>query len=289
MASVDVCLREGAAALRATSLSPELDARLLLCHVLGCSGTWLVTHPDASLEESQLRQFQELVARRARSEPVAYLVGRKEFFGRDFFVDSRVLVPRPETELIVEALLRWVQTQHRQEFRLLDLGSGSGCLGISLALELRVLGRSVKLTQVDASAAALEVSRINAEKLGCPSRLLFGNWFSELGSEQFELVVSNPPYVGTSESDLSPELRYEPAQALFAGPDGLDDLRRILHSLPQYLAVGGVFACEIGASQGGAALDLARTYCAGLHSAVLQDLSGRDRCLVLGGPIPAAK
>jgi len=209
------------------------EARLLLGHILDRPAAWLLAHDDAMLEEAALLGFASLVARRAGGEPVAYLVGHREFFGREFAVSPAVLIPRPETELLIEIALAKVgacrpAVSTHPEFRfaagernsrqtesgaarILDLGTGSGCIAITLALEMP----RVQVSAVDASAAALMVASHNAERHGAKLRLLQSDWFAALDRERFDLIVANPPYIAAADPHLAAgDLRHEPSSAL---------------------------------------------------------------------------
>jgi release factor glutamine methyltransferase len=229
------------------------------------------------LDEDDLLAFASLAARRAGGEPVAYLVGRREFFGRDFEVSPAVLIPRPETELLVETALAKCRRWSR---RILDLGTGSGCIAISLALELPL----AQVTAVDASAPALAVARRNADRHSARLRFVQSDWFDALGEEAFDLIVANPPYVAAADPHLAAgDLRHEPAAALASGTDGLDALRRIIADAPAHLAPGGQLWLEHGYDQAAAVQEL--LLAAGL-TAVEQhsDLAGIIR--VSGGRLP---
>lgn len=230
---------------------PPSEARLLLGHVLNKSAAWLLAHGEQVLDEDDLLAFASLVARRAGGEPVAYLVGRREFFGRDFEVSPAVLIPRPETELLVDIALATVGAG--ETARILDLGTGSGCIAISLALELP----QAQVTAVDASAAALAVARRNADRLSARLRCVQSDWFDALGEEEFDLIVANPPYIAAADPHLAAgDLRHEPVTALASGTDGLDDLRRIIAGSPAHLAPGGQLWLEHGHDQAPAVQDL---------------------------------
>ncbi len=245
-----------AAALEAArNKLPANEARLLLGHVLKKSTAWLIAHDDEALDEDALLHFASMVARRAGGEPVAYLMGQREFFGRVFSVSAAVLIPRPETELLVELALAKVGDGDTaaQATRVLDLGTGSGCIAITLALEQAAL----QVTAIDASAAALAVAKTNAERLGATLRLLRSDWFAALAGEQFDLIVANPPYIAAADSHLAAgDLRHEPAAALASGADGLADLRRIIAEAPPHLAPGGRLLLEHGYDQAEAVYDL---------------------------------
>ncbi len=237
-----------AAALAAARAKlPASEVRLLLGHVLERSAVWLVAHDDEALDEDALLAFASLVARRGGGEPVAYLLGYREFFGRRFAVNSAVLIPRPETELLVELALARVGAGNTAN--ILDLGTGSGCIAITLALELP----RARVTAVDSSSAALEVAAGNALALGASLRLVQGDWFTGLAGERFDLIVSNPPYVAAADAHLAGgDLRHEPLQALASGADGLDAIRIIAAQAQQHIMPNGVLLIEHGYDQAGA-------------------------------------
>ena len=244
-----------AALVAARAKLPASEARLLLGHVLQQSAAWLLAHDDQVLDEDELLAFAALVARRAGGEPVAYLVGFREFFGREFEVSSAVLIPRPETELLVEIALAKVGAgiTATSAARILDLGTGSGCLAVTLALEIP----NAQVTAVDASAAALQVARANAERLGAQVRFLPSDWFSALAGERFDLIVANPPYIAAADPHLvAGDLRHEPAAALASGADGLDAIRWIVFAAPAHLASGGWLWLEHGYDQAEAVREL---------------------------------
>lgn len=232
-----------AAALAAARAKlPAAEARLLLGHALGRSTAWLIAHDDETLGEEALRRFASLVARRAGGEPVAYLTGHREFFGRDFAVSPAVLIPRPETELLVEIALGRLPDAGR----ILDLGTGSGCVAVTLALE----SPRSEVSAVDISDAALDMARGNAEQLGARIRFLRSDWFSSVAGERFDIIVTNPPYVAATDAHLDAgDLRYEPAAALASGLDGLEAIRRIIIAAPEFLAPGGQLWLEHGYDQ----------------------------------------
>lgn len=220
--------------LRDSSLDP-IDARLLLQHVLGVSHAWLIAHRDESPNPQQLDAFRQLWVRRAAGEPVAYLLGEREFYSRSFRVSPDVLIPRPETELLVELALGHLPEQ--QSIRALDLGTGSGIVAVTLALERP----QWQIEALDISTAALAVASDNAQRLGAHSlRLRQSDWYSALSAdEQFHLIVSNPPYIRHGDPHLQQgDLRFEPQNALTDYADGLNCIRNIIlgtrfHLLPQ--------------------------------------------------------
>lgn len=254
----------------------RLDAELLLAHALGVPRLQLYLQFEKPLEEAEVSAYRELVRRRARREPAAYLTGVKEFWSLPLRVDPRVLVPRPETERLVEAAL---ERASAEEGRLLDLGTGSGAIALAFLSERR--GWSA--VGVDASAGALEVAAANAGALGLAERFeaRLGDLFAPASGERFDLVVSNPPYVPRGDLDgLEPEVaRFEPRAALDGGPDGLDVLRRIADRAPAHLAPGGWLALEFGIGQAEAVRELLAA--AGLAEiAILDDYAGIPRVAV---------
>jgi release factor glutamine methyltransferase len=219
--------------------APRLTAELLLGHALSCDRVRLYLEFDKPLGEPELARFRELVRRRADGEPTAYLLGRKEFYGRPFRVDARVLVPRPETELVLEAALAALP----EGGRALDLCTGCGCIGISLALERP----TARVVATDASSDALAVARENAEVLGAVVDLAQGDlWAAVHDGGGFDVVVANPPYVPAKElAGLPREVRREPCIALDGGEDGLAVLRRIVAGAPARLRPGGALCVEM--------------------------------------------
>jgi len=220
---------------------PRGEARRLLAAVLGVPIEALVARPELTVDEAAAAHFATLAARRAKGEPVAYLLGEKEFYGRDFVVSPAVLVPRPETELLVELALARLRSLPAP--RVLDLGTGSGCIAITLALECP----AASLLAVERSADALAVARANARRLGARVEFVLGDWYDNVGG-RFDAIVANPPYVAAADPYLQ-DLQGEPQHALVAGADGLDDLRRIVAGAPAHLQPGGWLAVEHGHDQ----------------------------------------
>ncbi len=253
--------------------APRLTAELLLAHALGCDRVRLYLDFDKPLGEPELAAFRALVKRRAAGEPTAYLLGRKEFYGRPFRVDRRVLVPRPETELLVEAALPALP----EGGAALDLCTGTGCIGITLALERP----GARVTAVDLSPEALAVAKENAAALGAAVDLLQGDLFGPVPPEaRFHVIASNPPYVPSGElPGLSREVRQEPALALDGGPDGLAVARRLVAEAPGRLLPGGALLVELHESHAEALPALCRE--AGFGRVELRrDLAGLPRFVV---------
>lgn len=249
-----------------------LDAELLLAHALGRSRTWLRAWPERQLDPDPRDRYEALVARRAAGEPVAYLLGRREFWSLELEVSPAVLIPRPETELLVEAVLDALR--ERQGPRVLDLGAGSGCIALALARERP----DAVVVGVESSAEALAVARRNAGRLGLHHvEFLQGDWLASVGDARFDAIVSNPPYVPSDDPHLQQgDLRFEPAAALDGGPGGLDAIRAIVSAAPRHLAAGGLLALEHGHDQGEAVAGLLRAR--GLEAITLHaDAAGLDR------------
>jgi release factor glutamine methyltransferase len=256
--------------LAAASPSAELDAELLLAHVLGTGRAGLMADPSQPLDARQLRVLAALAERRCAGEPVAYLIGHREFWSLELEVTADVLVPRPETELVVELALAALAQVSRPA--VLDLGTGSGAIALALARERP----DAAITAVDASPAALAVAARNARRLQAGNvSFLPGSWYEPVGTARFDCIVSNPPYVADGDPALA-RLVHEPRRALAAGPAGLDALAPICAGAPLHLATGGALIVEHGATQGADVRELmARAGLAGV--ATHDDLAGRPR------------
>ena len=228
-----------------TASVETLDAHLLLATCLEQSRSWLIAHGEALLTPAHSDRFRSWLTRRAAGEPLAYLFGEKEFHGLVLQVDARVLVPRPDTETLVDWALELLATLPDGSPRVVDLGTGSGA--IALALKHAQPGAAV--TALDASGGALEVARANATALRLDVRLLSGSWWSAVQGERFDIAVSNPPYIALHDPHLA-ALTHEPAIALTAGIDGLDALRHIIDHAPAHLRPGGWLLLEHGHDQG---------------------------------------
>ncbi len=246
------------------------EAKLLLREAAGASAAALAAFPERVLEAALAEKYLAWLARREAGEPIAYIVGWREFYGRRFAVSSAVLIPRPETELLVEAVLQRMSTTAP---RILDLGTGSGAIAVSLACEAP--GASV--WALDASAAALAVARQNAAALGANVRFFASDWFAALAGERFDFIAANPPYIAEHDPHLAQgDLRSEPLAALACGADGLTAIRRIIAAAPQHLAPGACLLVEHGYDQAEAVRALfAQTGFAQIDS--LRDLAGIAR------------
>ncbi len=279
--SIGFAQDEAARRLELTGVhTARLDARVLIGHAMDRDTGWLIGHPEAELKGEESARLEALLHRREAREPLAYILGLKEFWSLEFQVSPATLIPRPETETLVQAVLD--QLPRGGSPRVLDLGTGSGCLLLAILSEWPK-ARGIGL---DKSAGALEVARANAETLDLTARVEFfeSDWFSALmacpEAGTFDAVVTNPPYVAEAEMrGLEPEIsRYEPAAALLSGTDGLEAYQRIFDGLRDFLRPGGLFVGEIGSTQGDAAFQLARQ--SGLGGVnVLNDNAGLPRCV----------
>lgn len=261
----------GSAVERVKRRVPRLDARLLMQHLLGITHAQFLADPDRRLSGEELEAFLSLILRRERGEPVAYLIGEKDFYSRSFRVTPDVLIPRPDTELIVTLALKRLKTLAWP--RVLDLGTGSGAIAVTIACE----HPEAAVLAVDVSSEALAVARENADRLGGRVSFLQSDWFSALGDEQFDLVVANPPYVAARDPHLLQDgLPFEPDLALTDGGDGLSCIRRIVGDAPRHLLPGGWLLIEHGYDQAAAVRGLLGD---GPYAeiATWQDLSGVDR------------
>lgn len=272
--SAGQALREATVRLRATSDSPRVDAELLLMHVLESSRAGLLAYPERSLTSAQAARYEALVNDRVSGYPLPHLTGEVEFYGLKLEVTPEVLIPRPETELLVELALG------RSPMGVIDVGTGTGCIAIALAAHLP----EAAVCAIDISSAALAVARRNAERHGLGGRIEFmvGDLLDRRPGP-VDLIVSNPPYVSADEwASLPASIRnHEPRLALHGGPDGLEVIRRLLSQSQGLLKPGGALLLEIGAAQGEAVREAAETFFPGTETSVrvYPDLAGRDRVL----------
>ena len=259
------------AASRLAGDEARLEAELLLAHALDRPRSWFYTHGGELLEPRDADNYEALLRRRDRGEPVAQIIGHRGFWSLDLSVTADTLIPRPETERLVELALDRLPGD--AVLRVLDLGTGTGAIALAIASERPL----ADVTAVDASAAALEVARENARDAGLAMRLMASDWFAAVNGEQFHLVASNPPYIADDDPHLQQgDLRFEPRRALASGPDGLDDLRVIARDAPAHLFPGGWLLVEHGHEQGAAVRALLTE--AGLEAvATERDLEQRDR------------
>lgn len=269
--TVQVLLNTAIQALNNTSESPRADAELLLAHCVGKSRTWLRTWSDKTLDGGIIAAFQTLLAERLRGVPIAHLIGYREFWTLNLKVTPDTLIPRPETELLVETALTLPPTT---AVNVLDLGTGTGAIALSLASERPAW----QVTAVDVSAAALAVAQENAQNNGIHNvHFQPSDWFTALPAQRFAMIVSNPPYIEAADPHLQQgDVRFEPLSALASGSDGLDDIRHLIHHAPDWLEQNGWLLLEHGYNQGQAVTAL-------LHERGFQnvrcllDLAGNER------------
>ena len=268
---IDAALRQARERL-ASSPSPDLDAQVLLCHVLARPRSYLFTWPERELEAHQQQSFLALLARREQGEPVAHLTGEREFFGRNFSVTADTLIPRPDTETLVELALKLGPAGPA---RVVDLGTGTGAIGVTLALERP----QWQVTLTDLSAAALSVAGGNARQLGAQVTLQQGSWLEDCRGP-FDVIVSNPPYIDPADHHLDEgDVRFEPRSALVADQRGLADLATIITQSAPRLVAGGWLLLEHGYQQGAQVRALME---AGRFDGVRteRDLGGNERVTV---------
>ena len=284
-------LQAAAACLTAQNVpSPRLNAELLLIFTLNCDRAYLYAHPERELSPEEQSRYEQALAERARGVPAQYITGHQEFWGMDFIVSPAVLIPRPETEHVIETVLRIVQQEtnhrgHRGTPRIADAGTGSGCIAVALAKELP----AAEIHATDISAAALEVARANAARHQLARRIQFHqtDLLSGLEPDSFDFVVSNPPYVGESEVDqVQLEVRkFEPQQAVFAGPTGLEVIERLIPQAQSMLKPGGWLIMEIS---GPIAEGVRALLASWDRVSIAADLQGIPRVTSAAKPYPSA-
>ena len=251
----------------------RIEVRALVGHALSVEHSWLIGHDRDELGSTQMEAVARLLDRRERGEPVAYILGEKEFYGHRFRVTPDVLIPRPETELLVDAVLE--RFADNDNIRLLDLGTGSGCIAISIALARP----GWDVVGVDKSEAALAVAMENGHRLGARVTWRLSDWFTDLQGVTFDLIVSNPPYVAAQDAHLAEgDVRFEPRTALVAGEEGLDDLCELIASAPKHLTPEGCLALEHGHDQSEACRMLMIQQCY-RDIVILKDLAGTSRAV----------
>lgn len=261
-----------AAALGLEKREARIEGRALAVHAWQVDTAWLIAHDTDLLTDTKVAAFQSLFLRRLEGEPVAYILGEREFFGLNFAVTPDVLIPRPETETLVEAALERIAKE--APWHILDLGTGSGAVAIVLARHRPL----AEVVAVEASAAALEVAQANAQRLGVGNMYcLASDWYAELGVKKFDMIVANPPYVEADDPHLGRgDVRFEPRSALAAGPTGLDDLGIIIATASAHLNLGGWLLVEHGWNQGAACRSLFEaSNFSEVHT--LHDLAGQER------------
>ncbi len=264
--------------LQAPDINSSLEAEALLAFVLNKPRSWLYAWPEKQLGDEAENKFRELVRQRASGIPVSHLTGEREFWGLPLKVTADTLIPRHETELLVETVLQRLTAKNA---RILELGTGTGAIAIALANEQP----SWQITAVDISKAALAVARENAARHQVRIDFMESDWFECIPSRYFDLIISNPPYIEDNDPHLDRgDLRFEPRSALSSGPDGLDDIRRIIGQAPAYLAENGWLILEHGLQQGAAVRQLLID--ADWHATeTLQDYANRDRISLARPPV----
>lgn len=300
--SIPEALNRAAQALAATDNYPRLTAEVLLAHILGLARTQLLARPEQTVTSTALTKYERLVERAADGEPLAYLDGHREFYGLDFLVDSRVLVPRPETELLIDLALRFTAelaenaeiaekdsansansalSAVKSPLSILDVGTGSGCIAVTLAVKLP----SARITALDISADALAVARANAERHDVADRTQFiqSDLLSsfQLPTSHFPLLIANLPYIASEELQQLPVSKHEPILALDGGPDGLALIRRLLKDAPRVMAAGGRLLLEINDEKSAEASDIARAAFPAAHVGIHKDFAGLDRVVAV--------
>lgn len=256
---------------------PQLEAEILLAHVLEKPRSYLHAWPDSHLSHDQIEQFIKCLHRRCNKEPIAYITGVREFWSLDFLVTADTLIPRPETELLVESVLKIHENGGETKVKLADLGTGSGAIGLAIAHECP----SWKVYATDANQNALQIAKKNAQRLGLKNVYFYqGNWCTALPCDDFDVIVSNPPYIGEAEWErYAAGLEFEPKSALVSSSDGLDAIRTISHSVKFYLKPAGYVLIEHGFLQGAAVRKIfAASGYSKIHS--VRDLSGQERITI---------
>lgn len=273
---MDIKAGSTVAALQAGLPLEPLENRILLCHALGLTRVGLITQSERTVTDAEAAALAALVERRLHGEPIAYIVGRREFFGLDLRVTNAVLIPRPDTELLVELALERLQPQGR----VLDMGTGSGTIAVAIAHTRR----DAQVSALDVSHEALDIARQNAVANGARVRLVQSDWFAAISGERFDMVVSNPPYIAEGDEHLSQgDLRFEPTGALTDHADGLSALRTIIAGAPGHLEPGGWLLMEHGYDQAGQVRELLSEH-GYVDVASWRDLAGIER--VTGGRAP---
>ena len=255
---------------------PRLDAEVLLAYVLNCRRLKLYTDAEKILTDEQIFKFNKLIERRAEKIPVAYLIGSKEFFGLNFVVNENVLIPRPDTEILTQCAIEFLQNFDGEKI-FADLGTGSGAICISVLK----FCKTARAAAVDISEKSLEVAEFNAQKFNVDDRIKFfcGNLFEPLAGKKFSAIISNPPYIPTADlKNLQDEVKKEPLTALDGGADGLNFYREIISTAPKFLLDGGFLAVEIGSTQ---AEDVKKIFVENnfCEIKILRDLAGLERVI----------
>lgn len=270
-------LHDATCSFNKLSDTAKLDAELLMCHVLDCNRTYLFTWPDKTLDEAQLAEFKQVCAKRALGHPIAHIVGYREFWSLNLKVSPATLIPRPDTETLVEQALLLMQEHKDKPFLGLDLGTGTGAIALSLASELKTWEWIAADFVPEAVTLAQENAKLNQIN-NC--KVIQSDWFENIPNTKFNLIVSNPPYIDEADPHLSQgDVRFEPLSALTAGDSGLSDIKIILSQAKQYLHDGGLVMIEHGNTQG---KEVRAIFCQNGYSNVntFKDLSANERITV---------
>jgi release factor glutamine methyltransferase len=255
--------------------TPILDAQVLVAHILGKSRPWVLAHPETQINGLQYNKIIRALERLELGEPLPYVIGSWEFFGLNFYLTPEVLIPRPETELLVEHAIKWLQ-DHPKQHKVIDVGTGSGCIGISLAMSLP----DVTVLMTDISPNALNIAQVNANKFGLTERLEFKSKDLLDGIvDHFDLICANLPYIPDQMLKELAVSDWEPRLALNGGKNGIELIARLLYQARGCLASGGLLLLEIESSQGAEVKTMASIHFPAAKVEILNDLSGRNRCL----------
>ncbi len=270
--SIQQQLQHATHKLASISDYPHSEARSLLAFVLNQPISWLIAWPEFNLSDQHTNVFSRLIKRRAKGEPLAYLLGKKEFWSLNLKVTTNTLIPRPDTEILVELALKIITDSNVKS--VLDLGTGSGAIALAIGSEKP----HIKILATDCSSTALEVAQANKEHLNIHNvKFIKSDWFTSIKQKNFDLIVSNPPYIPRDKMFLDDtELSFEPEGALFSGSKGLDDIEFIISSAREYLASQGVLALEHGYNQAAAVCELFKQY-QYIDGATIQDYAHNDR------------
>lgn len=276
MQTVKDLIKHGRQLLQNSGISTyKIDAEVLLAHTLNTDRYWLIMHLDFQVTDMVEDTYKTLLQRRSKKEPVAYILGNKEFWGLDFMVNPTVLIPRPDSETLIELALKHVKDKN-STLKILDLGTGSGCLIISL---LHKLSNSIGLG-IDISPQALEIAIVNSNKHNLTPRCTFllSNWFQELNTQKFDLIITNPPYIEVASPLETDVADYEPPSALYGGIDGLNAYRQIAKSAGQYLQKDALIILEVGINQAPAVIEIFTQNGFALVG-IANDLAGIERAI----------
>jgi len=272
--NIQKLLETGAWSLKDVSSTASLDSILILLHIIKKDKTFVLTYPDFVVTKLEYEKFNKLIDQRKKGVPVEYLINNKEFWGIDFFVNNSVLIPRPETELIVEYLINKIKSSKKEVFRVLDLGTGSGCISIALKSELK---ERVNIDAVDLSTDALKVAKLNAQNEKVKINFFESNWFEGV-KEKYDFIISNPPYVILDDPNNSINLKYEPSLALYSRDSGLADIKNIITN-NSFMKENGELLIEFGYNQ----KEILEKYLAlkKLNHFFIKDLAGIFRVVVI--------